>query len=238
VRPDAPAGGGCFGGFVLRVLAKTTFLSVPMETTSDAVGRDDLLRAVQLGDPSALPALLDAEDAYLRARVQRLLGPPLSTVMEVDDVLQEIRLRILRTDGVRFESLERLRAWFAVVARTCIVDLHRRHFRTVRRPPVPRSIEEPSTAAGVTIGMGLTVEQSGPSSVARHGEEQVLLRRILTDLRPDQRRLLERVHFEHQLLAEIAMQDGCSSSAVRMRYKRALEACRRRMNRMRNAESA
>jgi len=186
--------------------------------------------ATRVGSGASTDSLelrLEAEAGFLRHQVERGMSHRLRSVVEPEDVLQDVHLRILRSSSdLAFENIRCLRAWLAKVVQHCIIDLERRHFRTARRASQPRSLDDSRTGSSPLIAQ-LISQQRGPSSIARHTEDHGLLRRALVDLPPHQRRLLERVHFEHQRLTDIAAQEGRSPGAVRMQYARAVQACRR-----------
>lgn len=202
-----------------------------MDLASPEHERKLLLLRTQQGDPSALTRLLDLETSFLNTQIQMHLGDRLREVVEPDDVLQEVRIKILRTtQAVQFPNIAAFRGWLKLILLNCLRDLFRRHFRTKRRTHAPKPVDD-EVHGSPQDGAELPAEQRGPSSIARLGEHVGFLRQVLSGLRPDQRRLLERVHFEHERLQDIAAQDGTSAGAVRMRYHRALRACRRCMER-------
>jgi RNA polymerase sigma-70 factor (subfamily 1) len=191
-----------------------------------------ILARAQQGDPQALDELLFAEREFLALQVRRQLDASLRSRVEDDDVLQEVRIRVVRSiASAELATLTALRGWLATIVRNAIIDLRRRHFQTKKRCNAQISIDQGSLTSGsgvtTTLRDRLSADQPGPSSVVRRKEDLVLLDVALQRLKPHHREILRQVHYERLRLQDIAVRTGRKPATVRKEFARALLACRK-----------
>jgi RNA polymerase sigma factor (sigma-70 family) len=101
-----------------------------------------LVCAARRGDKDALQMLLKRNWGWLKGLAYSVLGDG----QDVDDVLQEICLRVITRIHTLREP-ERFRAWLAILARRQAIQ-HRK-----RRPPEPAVSEEPGYEGDPAAGM-------------------------------------------------------------------------------------
>ena len=166
------------------------------------------MAAAQEGDTEAYERLLRELLSPLRRFVGALLRDPLG----VDDVVQEVLLRIHRARH-SYRPERPFGPWLRTIARHAAVDALRERSRRARR-------ERPPEAAA---GAEPAVEPTEPGSQRLSPE----LARALGRLPAAQRQALELLHLEALPLAEAATRAGATPLALKLRAHRALRALRR-----------
>lgn len=197
-----------------------------------------LLALARSGDTQALEQLLADEHRFLLQQVLLNLDAALRSRFEPDDLLQEARLRVVRSvETADFANLPAFRGWLAAIVRNVAIDLRRRQFGTQKRAGTPRSLEAEATTTGsgvtTTLRDRLQAQEPGPSSIVRRKEDLSLLEQALAELKPHHREILRQVHFERLRLNDIAARQGRKPATVRKELARALIACRDVLERLR-----
>jgi len=141
---------------------------------------------------------------YLRSRF--------SSLPDVDDVIQETYLRLMRASAT--QSIRSTRAFLFITARNLALDL-------LRRKRVAR-LDEGATFAAVSL---IADERPHPSELACRGHELQLLREAIANLPPRCRQVLELYRFQGLSHREIAGQLGISRRTVEHHVARALRLC-------------
>jgi RNA polymerase sigma-70 factor, ECF subfamily len=122
-------------------------------TGSGRVTRDadeeGLVAAAARGDAAALGALLDRHDRQARAMAADLLGPR----TDLDDLLQEARLRAIRAIG-SFEGRSAFGTWFSRIAMNLALSELRRRRLTAAAP-----IDDAADAAAPAMDPSRNVER-------------------------------------------------------------------------------
>jgi RNA polymerase sigma-70 factor (ECF subfamily) len=166
------------------------------------------MAAAQGGDSEAYERLLRALVPLLRRFVGALLRDPPA----VDDVVQEVLLRIHRARH-SYRPERPFGPWLRTIARHAAIDALRERSRRGRH-------ERPAEAAADAEPM---VEASEPGSDRLSPE----LARALAGLPAAQRQALELLHLEALPLPEAATRAGSTPGALKLRAHRALHALRR-----------
>lgn len=150
--------------------------------------------------------LVNLESVYLEfdASLRRFLHRKVSDPTAVDDVLQEIYLRIHRhADSLR--ERDRLQSWVYQIARNVLIDYYRRHRDNVELPetlPMPEETDEDNQAA---------------RELARS------LRQMVQCLPEKYQQALILTEFEGMKQHELAQHLGLSLSGAKSRVQRARE---------------
>jgi RNA polymerase sigma-70 factor, ECF subfamily len=168
------------------------------------VSADDraLIRAYLAGEARAVSTVDGWIEIVLRKEFRALQG-------EWEDLRQDVRIRVLRNlRNTRFGGDSELRTYVHRIAKNAGIDLWRRISR--RR--------EQSGSDRVTREGGVDGGQAGVTS-------RDLLRKILSGLSAEERRLLELVHGQHLSYAEVARLLGVAEGTVKARVFR----CRERL---------
>src|SRR5437867_13292726 len=95
-----------------------------VELMTSAEDREALVQRAQAGDPQAFDDLIELHRRRLAAHVRSRLGAPLQARVEVDDVLQEISLRAMKSiQAIHCEDENAFFRWLGTIAERVIVDL-------------------------------------------------------------------------------------------------------------------
>ena len=205
---------------------------LPQVTTrSEFDTASDLVAAIRQGDQTAFASLMAGYDSMLRAIVSSGLDPQLRTVIDADDVQQEILITVYRKlPELEFRGNGAFRRWLRAIAESRLQDLRRRHFCGKRRPPALRSLEDATGASpsGTEQFVADQLSASGPSpSTVASGREQAQgLGDVLAAIPRHYRTVLEQVLVQRRATADIARDSGTSPEAVRKMVSRAVQACK------------
>jgi RNA polymerase sigma-70 factor (ECF subfamily) len=151
----------------------------------------------------------------LRARID----PALEGRLGAEAILHETFLTARRRWAGRPDPSEMSPyAWLVWLARQCLFDAWRRE-RPGLEVPWPQSSSE---------GGSLEIPAAGttPSSAARRGEIQALVRRALAGLKPVDREIIELLDFDGLSAREAATVLGITENAANVRHFRALKRFR------------
>ncbi len=170
------------------------------------------MAAAQGGDAEAYERLL----RELLPPLRRFVGVLLRDPPAVDDVVQEVLLRIHRARH-SYRPERPFGPWLRTIARHAALDALRERARRGRR-------ERPAEAAGGVEPLAEPVEP---------GAERISpdLARALGRLPAAQRQALELLHLEALPLPEAATRAGATPGALKLRAHRALRALRRTFGR-------
>lgn len=166
----------------------------------------ELIRRITRGDPPALGALYDRHSGLLLGMLTRVLG----SVPEAEDVLHEVFLEVWEHASEYDASRGSVRAWLVMRARSRGLDRlrslgRRRHLATLDTGRAPPELPMPA--------------------------ETLSVRRALSSLSPELRRLLELGYFAGMSSAEIAESERLAIGTVKSRVARALAELRQVLGR-------
>ena len=153
--------------------------------------------------------------------------------VDPDDVLQEAWLdannRLKQYIGERGSWA--MIVWIRVILKQTLVNVHRRHFSSKKRDAsreVVRSRDsqesELPTMAEICVGRNST-----PSQVLIQKESCSKLEHVLSQLKPNDKKILELRHFEELSNKESAKVLGLNEKAASIRYVRAIERLKKAM---------
>lgn len=164
-----------------------------------------LIARIRAGEESAMADLYDRYSGIVYGVALRVLGDAAAA----EDVLQEVFLQLWRNPQSFDANRGRLPAWLAVIARNRAIDYLR------RRPP-EQDIE------GLAVSTGVNLE-----SVTAQRQAVDKVRSVLSQLPPEQRRLLEMAFFEGLTHTEIAGRTGEPLGTIKTRIRNGLLALRK-----------
>jgi RNA polymerase sigma-70 factor (ECF subfamily) len=180
--------------------SRARLVALPSPTLAQA---DDatLARAAASGDPRATSVLWDRFSPLVRRILRRTLGPH----AEVDDLLQQVFLRVLGQLGAVPESAQLRPVVIAVTARVLASELRRHRVRRLLRLRNPWQLVDAGT---------------GPSDATTRTALSSLYR-ILDELDADARLAFTLKHFEGLQITELASATDASLSSAKRRLARA-----------------
>ncbi len=179
---------------------------------------DVLLERIRGGESRAYEVLFLRYEAPLRAFVHRRASPALRTRLDIDDLVQEIHLRALRSlEGFTWRRELSFYFWLCTIARHLIAN----HYRGLSRKPPPLRLSGHGLGhSGELLGL-IRDEGPGPVSLAEQNEALEVLALAITDLSPRRRTALMLRHVEGRSNAEAAAALGISDGAFRVLLSRA-----------------
>lgn len=180
----------------------------------------DLVTRWRGGDQEALCSLLELESGWLTRFLERQRRGTLRRLESVEDLSQEVRLRLLRTDPPeRLASLRELRGYLARVAQNLVYDKLR------AAGAAKRNQDNEHRAASVELHLeGVAADdESGPGTRAERHLQWEKVETALADLDEGDRILVEWRVFDDLPFVEIAGRLEATPDAVRMRLRRILE---------------
>lgn len=174
---------------------------------------------------------METQQDYLRRIVRRRMDVRLRSVMEPEDVVQEVMIATYRSLGhVDFPSERTFRRWLGVLAQNRLIDLMRRHFYTARRSSDNLSLDETvghdESGGSVRVREQLPNYDPGPSTIVSRREAAEALEAVLARIPAQYRELIRLLQVERLPTREIATRLGKKPEAVRSMLSRALSACR------------
>nr|HET7859730.1 RNA polymerase sigma factor [Caldimonas sp.] len=178
-----------------------------------------LLARWHQGDEAALNQLVALHLPWLRAHVDRRLGPFLRQRGEADDYLQDAIADFLR-DGPRFQVRDgdQLRALLARIAENTLRDRND-WFRAKRR----RLGTNVTLASDSVLALDPALQRSTtPSRVADRTEVRDWVRLGLELLEAEDRKIILAREYDDRSFVEIGDELGMTANAVRMRWVRAV----------------
>lgn len=166
---------------------------------------------------------LGALSGRLRLLVHHLTGRAIRAHVDLDDVVQEVLLRVLATDAAQWRDLDEPRLWryVAQAARHTVVDLARAVRAARRRGPGRAPSHADWSRTGAAEPAATT---RGPATRAAAAETAGELERAFAALSPEHRRVLGLRQFEGLSAEATAARMGRSAAAVHSLYRRALDA--------------
>lgn len=180
-------------------------MRVSATQVSNAKEEAALIERILAGDENAMGELYDRYSGVVYGIALRVLAD----TMAAEDVLQEVFLRLWRNPQAFNAERGRLAPWLAVIARHRAID-------QLRKRPREEDISE------LPVSTGVNLEDEAAQKIAA---EKV--REVLTQLPPEQRKLLEMAYFEGLTQSEIAGRTGEPLGTVKTRIRSGLLALRK-----------
>lgn len=157
--------------------------------------------------------MTSSEDAYraFRAMLRRYIAQRLRQPEDVDDVLQDVFLRVTRNSAA-LASARSPEAWLRAVAKSAIID-HLRKLRT-----------QAEVQAVITREAGAAPRRSDPLDAAGNDAPEAMaacLAPLLQTLSPPYAAALRAVDLDGERQSDVAARTGLSVSTVKSRVQRA-----------------
>ena len=172
-----------------------------------------------------LGARLAAQERRLRLLLNHLAGRALRARIEIDDLLQEVFVRVLSaSDDLPLPAAYEGALWsrLALVARHVVIDAARA-LRTARRDGRHERLQRSDWSRSGADAMPASTAP-GPHSAVLGRETSERLAQAFLALSPEHRRVLGLRQFEGLSAEETGRRLGRSTSAVHSLYRRALAA--------------
>jgi RNA polymerase sigma-70 factor (ECF subfamily) len=192
----------------------------------DSIDLDQLSRASESGDSTALASVFARYRPRLRRMVELRLNPQLQGRVDASDVVQDAFTEAARVlPEYLAEQPLPVHLWLRRLTGQALLQVHRTHLlaakRNVQREVSLQNVDDVAVSAD-TLAHELAGSIASPASAAIRKEQADLLAEALGQLSEVDREILVLRHFEHLSGAEAAMILGLSHDAVKKRYLRAL----------------
>ncbi|MEM6568042.1 MAG: sigma-70 family RNA polymerase sigma factor [Planctomycetota bacterium] len=175
--------------------------------------------------PGSNEASLAGELSRLSGRLELLVahlaGPAVRRRIGVEDLTQDVLVRLLDADAARELRGEELWRYARTVARSVVVDAARRLRHAPRRSA---SIARADSTSAPSVASARAASGPGPGTLAGDQEEHARLLAAFDGLAPEHRRVIGLRRFEGLTAAEAAQRMGRSEAAVHSLFRRALAA--------------
>src|ERR1700676_2335243 len=146
---------------------------------------------------------------YLRLLARTQLGPRLQAKLDASDVAQQALLQAHQARGQFRGTTEAEKlAWLRAILATVLAAAARRFEARARDVGRERSLEGDLELSSSRLECLLAADQTSPSQRAVRCEQLLRLAAALTQLPPDQRRVVELHHLWSLPIAEVAQQMG------------------------------
>lgn len=203
-----------------------------MEATPDA---SELLRRWNDGDEEALAILLERSLPWLRFHVSRRMGGKLRRLADTQDYVHDVAIEALRL-GPKFQVADEasFRALLARIVENTLLD--RLRWQGAQKRDLRR---EERLASNSVVDLDPALRSpTRPSEAAQRGEARAWLALALELLDPDDRRVLQMRAIQELPFHEIAERLDIKTSAVQMRFVRALPKLRRKLEELQDGRAA
>ena len=168
----------------------------------------NLIEQAQGGERVAFDSLLECFDTRLERIVRKDMGRHLRQEAELEDVLQEVRLRAFASiDRFRYHNDESFPRWLAAIARHVVLEVAGKHERG-RRLQLKRDVVS---------------DQASPSRIVRREERFDRLDEAVQGLSPVHREVILLARIEGLPIRDIAARMNRSENAVLLLLSRALK---------------
>ncbi len=193
---------------------------------NDSLDLEQLTRASESGDSTALASVFARYRPRLRRMVQLRLNPRLQGRVDASDIVQDAFAEAARVlpEYLRDRPLP-VHLWLRRLTGQAILQTHRAHLQTAKRA-VQREVpvQDPCyvSVSTASLAMELAGSVASPASQAIRNEQTSRLADALEQLSEIDREILVLRHFEHLTGMETAQVLELNHDAVKKRYLRAL----------------
>jgi RNA polymerase sigma-70 factor (ECF subfamily) len=187
-----------------------------------------LVEQAVAGDSKALGRLLYQHNLELAAYIERQLPANLRSMVEPQDVLQDVYFEVFRRIGTfRPAESEQFIRWLLTIARNRLIDVAR-HQRAAKRGGERHRMTGADPLGDTTVDLlvNLRVYERTPSSSAMTRETAQRIRECLNRLPKEHREALHLRYFEQHPVAVIASRMQRTEGAVQMLCNRGLKSLR------------
>lgn len=172
----------------------------------------EVVRKVGAGDVCAFEALFARYHEPIRRHVRRVVRDPATA----EDLTQEVFERVWTRAG-QWNGRGTFQAWLFRVATNLALNQLRSRRRHPQEPLTRREVESGVPTDEPSEAWLVDPAAVDPSEAAERGADRDRLRRLLTDLPGDKRRVLELVHIADMDLATVAEVLGIPVGTVKSR---------------------
>ncbi len=202
------------------------------EPPTDDPVESDLIRRIQSRDTQALGEFIERHRMQLCGFIRSITGTRLLSVVEVDDLLQEVSTAaITGLESAPLDDYEPMQ-WLQQVARRRVVDAHRFHFDAKRRDAGrQQTIHADGDAADKAVGIEhmLVASMTSASAAMSRDVRMDRMQQAIAAL-PDEQRTAIRLRYVDGLpTKDIAKQLGKTDVAIRVLLSRSMRSLEKQL---------
>jgi RNA polymerase sigma-70 factor, ECF subfamily len=162
------------------------------------------IRRIAEGDQGALGDLYDGTSPIVLGLIRRIVGDPHTA----EEITLDVYTQVWRLAGTYTQEKGTPMTWLLMLARSRAID----HMRSrVRRA---KDLERPIEAA-----LDYSHADPSPEMAAISGSRQRIIREVLTDLAPEQLKVLQLAFFDGLSHVEIAEKTGIALGTIKSRIR-------------------
>lgn len=189
---------------------------------------DDLLRAAQAGEPTALGQLLESYRSYLTVLARIQIGRRLQGKAEPNDVVQETFMDAHRQFPTFRGSTEaEFSSWLRHILAGQLALLLRRYLASNRDMRLERELQMQLDHSSAVLEGGLIGSLTTPSQHASRREQSAILVEALDAIPPDHRDVLILRHMEGLTFPQVAQRMQRTENSTYKLWARAVASLRR-----------
>lgn len=190
-----------------------------------------LLKVARLSDEAALGQLLSHHANYLRWIAKTCLDSRIRQRVSESDIVQETFAKAVEHfDDFQGDSPGEFEAWLRKILINCAGREVERHLMTAgrdaRREVSMQNMQRRVGESTMALANAFAAPGNSPASQIDALEQARILIELVEQLPADQRECVTLRHVEGLRFREIAIRIGCTESAARMRYLRAVNQVR------------
>lgn len=192
---------------------------------------DELIRKVMAGDSDSLAAYINVCQAQLTGFIRSISSDRLLSVVEVDDLYQEVCTAALA--GFATAPMEKYTPmqWLQQISRRRVVDAHRFHFEAQRREAGrQQSLHGGPNAEGGGLEAMLSASFTSPSAAFSRDVRMIRMQAAIEELGDEARQAVQLRYAEGLASKEIAERLDKSDAAVRVLLSRSLRILEKKLS--------
>ena len=195
-------------------------------TQSDENQSNDqqLLEKIKAGDAESLATFIDANRNQLAGFVKSITGEHLLSVVELDDLIQEISTTAIT--GLPTAPLDQYEPmqWLQQIARRRVADAHRFHFGAKRRDAGRQKSIHGAGADASAMGLEqlLAASMTSPSAAVSRDIRMDRMTQAIGELNEEQRDAIRMRYAEGMSTKAIAVKIGKTDVATRVLLSRSM----------------
>lgn len=156
------------------------------------------------GDQGALGDLYDGTSPIVLGLIRRIVGDPQTT----EEITLDVYTQVWRLAGTYTQEKGTPMTWLLMLARSRAID--HTHSRVRRAKDLERPIE---------AALDYSHADPNPEMAAISGSRQRIIREVLTDLAPEQLKVLQLAFFDGLSHVEIAEKTGIALGTIKSRIR-------------------
>ena len=194
---------------------------------------DEMIQRIKSRDAQALGEYIQHNRDRLTGFIRGITGEHLLSVVEVDDLLQEVSTAAIT--GLATAPLDQYEPmqWLQQIARRRVVDAHRFHFDAKRRD-AGRKQSIHGSSGGDSSAQGLeallAASMTSPSAAFSRDVRMARMHEAISGLSDDQRDVIRMRYAEGMPTKEIAERVGKTDVAVRVLLSRSMRQLEKKLD--------